>query len=91
MTVIGVHDAVSGVQLRSCPACGRHAWQRDGRRVDRSELLDTLRVVKEPGARRPARAPAAAAPAVPAVDDETSRREELQRLLARFSVHGTSS
>lgn len=89
MTVIGVHDAASAVQLRSCPSCGRHAWQRDGRRVDRSELLDTLRVSKP--ARRPAAAPAPAVQTPSPADEEQVRREELQQLLARFSVHGTSS
>ena len=88
MTVIGVHDAASAVQLRSCPSCGRHAWQRDGRRVERSELLDTLRVVKPASSKRPA-APPVAAPAPP--DAEAARRQELQTLLARFSVHGTTS
>lgn len=88
MTVIGVDDNARALRLHSCPSCGRHAWWQDGRQVDRAELLDTLRVVRDP---KPAPAPAAPAPAVAAEPDPVDRRTELQRLLAGFTVHGTVS
>ena len=29
--------------LHSCPACGRHLWERDGRVADRTELMEGVR------------------------------------------------
>lgn len=45
----GIDVTTRGVTLvlRSCTACGRHAWERDGRPVDRSELLDGVKVFLE--------------------------------------------
>jgi len=85
MTVIGVDDDAHALRMHSCPSCGRHAWRQGDREVDRAELLDTLRVVRDP---KPARRPAPAAVPVPE-EDPVDRRTELQRLLAGFTVHGT--
>ena len=83
MTSIAVEQGTASVVLHSCPSCGRHVWASEGVRVERSALLEALRT--EPAA-KPTRRPAA--PRVPA---ETSRRTELQRMLADFQVHGTTS
>ncbi len=85
MNSIAVEQGSSSVVLHSCPSCGSHVWASGGVQVDRPALLDALRT--EPSA-KPRRRPAAAAPRVKA---ETSRREELQRMLAEFQVHGTTS
>ncbi len=87
MSVIGVDDNAQALRLHSCPSCGRHAWRQGGREVDRAELLDTLRVVRDP---KPARRPVPAAQPAPD-EDPVDRRTELQRLLAGFTVHGTVS
>ena len=83
MTVIGVERQGSGLQLHSCPSCGRHAWWSGGRAVGRSELLEALQVV------RPAKARPAAVVAV--APDHTGRRADLLRLLEGFTAHGSSS
>lgn len=88
MTVIGVNDAAGRLQLHSCPSCGRHSWRSDGREVDRNEVLDALRVTRTP-ARRPAGA--GARTAAETAPHEGDRRDELQRLLVGFTVHGTTS
>lgn len=85
MSVIGVDRAAGALQLHSCASCGRHCWRDGDREVDRSELLETLRVVKEPAMPRPA-ATRRERPA-----DEAGRRAELERLLSGFTVHGTTS
>lgn len=91
MTVIGVDQGDVGLRLHSCPSCGQHSWRSGDREVDRAEVLDALRVAREHARRRQvaARAPAPAAAAAP--PDELTRREELQRLLGGFTVHGTTS
>jgi len=89
MTSISVERPGSALRLHSCPACGRHAWHADGRRLDRSTVLDALRVPVSAPRRRPE--PAVAAPEPPAEADEAGRRAELQQLLGGFTVHGTSS
>ena len=100
MTSIAVEQATSALQLHSCPSCGRHAWRADGVEVDRSTLLEALRVRKEPAARSPrlTRKERTAPPAAPARPpapvgpvSEDDRRSELQRLLSGFTVHGSSS
>lgn len=88
MTVIGVDERASALRLYSCPSCGRHSWRNGDREVDRSELLDTLRVVKGP---TPPRRPAPARAEEPPAEDEDDRRADLQRLLSGFTAHGTSS
>jgi len=86
MTAIGL-DQPQGLQLHSCPSCGRHSWRSGAREVDRAELLATLQVqTRTIGPVRP-EPPAAIEPA----PDETARRSELQRMLSRFTIHGTSS
>ena len=93
MTSIGVEQGSSALRLHSCPACGRHAWRSEGVEVDRSTLLDALRVQKPTAApRRGAAPPPAPVPAAsPEVPDDETRRTELQRLLSGFTVHGTTS
>ncbi len=96
MTVIGIapdpEGAEQGVRLHSCPSCGRHAWRQGDREVDRGQLLQVLRAARSSARPAPA-APGrpAAAPASSAEDEERARREELQQLLSRFTVHGSSS
>ena len=95
MTSIGVEQGASALQLHSCPACGRHSWRADGVEVDRSALLEALKVRKPEAAarKRPARPAPAPVPAAPGGSDvgEDDRRSELQRLLAGFTVHGSTS
>lgn len=33
--------------LHSCPACGRHRWEKDGQLADRAELLDGVKTFLE--------------------------------------------
>lgn len=82
MTSICVVQAESPLRLHSCAACGWHSWRSRNRDVDRSTVLQALRV-----ARRPAR-PASAGPPS---REEGASRSELRRLLSGFSVHGSSS
>ncbi len=86
MTAIGLNQP-QGLQLHSCPSCGRHSWRSGAREVDRAELLATLQV-QTPiiGQDRPA-PPAAIEPA----PEEAARRSELQQMLSGFTIHGTSS
>ena len=88
MTAIGL-DQPQGLQLHSCPSCGRHSWRSGAREVDRAELLATLQVEKAraAGQGRPDEAAAVARAPV----DEEARRSELQQMLSRFTVHGTTS
>ena len=55
--------------LHSCTACGRHIWSKDGVVVDRSALLDGVKVFleqpREKVRRRSPRRPDAAPPQVP--------------------------
>ena len=83
MTSIAVEQGSTAVVLHSCPSCGQHVWESEGQEVDRPALLDALRVER---AAKPQRRPAA-----PRVQADTSKRAELQRMLAEFKVHGTSS
>ena len=39
MSSIEVTTRGATLVLHSCPACGRHAWEKDGVVADRSELL----------------------------------------------------
>ena len=91
MTSISVERADSSLRLRSCPCCGRHVWHADGRELDRSSVLDVLRVPERPAPRKRASAPVPAPAGPPVVMDEHARRSELQQLLGGFTVHGTSS
>ncbi len=87
MTAIGL-DQPQGLQLHSCPSCGRHSWRSGAREVDRAELLATLQVEKARAAGQGrADEPAAVEPA----PDEAARRSELQQMLSGFTVHGTTS
>lgn len=43
MTRIEVTARGASLVLLSCPSCGRHAWERDGRGADRDALLDGVR------------------------------------------------
>lgn len=86
MTTIGVERAGSGLDLHSCPSCGRHVWSSAGRPVDRDEVLEALQV------HRPAPvAGAAPEPRAGTRTDEGARRAELTRLLSTFTVHGSTS
>jgi len=92
MTSISVERPGSSLRLRSCPSCGRHSWHADGRELDRSTVLDALRVPERPAARRrPQPAVPGGSPAAAPALGEQSRRTELQQLLGGFTVHGTSS
>lgn len=82
MTSIGVEQPTASLRLCSCPSCGRHSWYSGGREVERAEVLAALR------AERPA-APARRTPPVDA--DERARRQDLQRMLGGFTVHGSTS
>ena len=35
------------LMLRSCTACGRHEWEKDGQVADRAELLDGVKTFLE--------------------------------------------
>ena len=48
-TMSGIEVTARGVTLvlHSCPACGRHLWERDGRVADRAELMDGVKTFLE--------------------------------------------
>lgn len=77
MTSVGIER--DGIALHSCPSCGRHAWTRGGRQLDRQELLEALRSVPVARAARRPVAPRGTASA------------DVGDLLQGFTVHGTSS
>lgn len=83
MTSVGI--ATDGVQLHSCPSCGAHAWTREGRRLERSELLTVLRTPPAAGKRASRRT--AVANRLPA----SSSHGDLRDMLRGFTAHGTSS
>ena len=85
MTSISLERGAAPLRLHSCTACGRHAWRSRGCDVDRSALLEALRVPARPAARPAPRRSS------PRRADDSSRRTELQHLLTGFTVHGTSS
>ncbi|MGB8649062.1 MAG: hypothetical protein WCD35_00225 [Mycobacteriales bacterium] len=88
MSAIQVTATESGpsLALYSCAACGRHVWERDGKLVERDEVLGA---VKERAAEaRPRgiplpRPPRNVAPQRAAVPSDVRER------LARFQVHGS--
>ena len=86
MTRIAVEHPTAEVELHSCASCGQHAWRREGRPVDRDQLLETLQAHRSaPPAARPRRR------AAPAARGEDTRRADLQDLLSAFTVHGSTS
>ena len=48
-TMSGIEVTARGVTLvlHSCPACGRHLWERDGRVADRAELMEGVKTFLE--------------------------------------------
>jgi hypothetical protein len=47
MSSIEVTARGTTLVLHTCPACGRHLWERDGQRADRAELLEGVKTFLE--------------------------------------------
>lgn len=76
MTAIEV--TAGTLSLHSCAACGRHLWERDGRPVERAEVLASVQ-------RLPASRPTPRPAPVPAAQ---RRNQELRDMLGSFTVLG---
>lgn len=91
MRAIGVQR--EGVQLNSCPECGRHAWRAQGQELTREQLLEVLGDVL-PGGPSAAKKPVSTGEVL-APDDAgemtAGKRAELQEMLRGFTVHGKTS
>lgn len=47
MSSIEVTTRGTALVLRSCTACGRHVWEKNGRTADRADLLDGVKTFLE--------------------------------------------
>jgi hypothetical protein len=43
MSTVAVTTRGATLTLRSCPACGRHEWEKDGEVADRADLLEGIK------------------------------------------------